>query len=171
MAALAALALAVPALASCGANSASADDDEPSTPTPVVLDYSPTVSDAGALLYLAAHPEVDLLAVTLPSTGEAECVPGVRITRALLTVAGRGDVPIGCGAAVPAEGRNEWPAEWREAANHFTGVVLPGTGDEEPHDARQLLADVLRNADEPVTVVAVGPLTNYLLLTNQVVRS
>ena len=165
MSALIAVALALPALASCGSDSAAAgDDDQPSGPTPVVLDYSPTVSDAGALLYLAANPDVDLLAVTLPSTGEADCVPGVRLTRALLTVAGRADVPIGCGAAVPAEGRNEWPAEWRKSANHLTGVVLPGTADEEPHDAEQLLADVLRDADEPVTVVAVGPLTNLALL-------
>ena len=166
--AIAAAALALPTLAACGSEPAGADagDDDPdrAAPTPVVLDYSPTVYDAGALLYLAAHPDVDLLAVTLPSTGEADCAPGVRITRALLTVAGRGDVPIGCGAEVPAEGRNEWPAAWREDANHFTGVVLPGAAAEEPHDAVELLADVLGDADERVTVVAVGPLTNLALL-------
>jgi inosine-uridine nucleoside N-ribohydrolase len=146
-----------------------AEVDESGSPTvPVVLDYSPTVSDAGALLYLAARSDVDLLAVTLPSTGEAECEPGVRITRALLTIAGRGDVPVGCGRPVPAEVRHEWPAEWRAAANHLPGVVLPGVSDDAPRDAEELLADILRASDDPVTIVAVAPLTNLaLLLTDQ----
>jgi purine nucleosidase len=139
-------------------------DDAGSSAVPVVLDYSPTVSDAGALLYLAAHSGVDLRAVTLPSTGEAECEPGVRITRALLTIAGRGDVPVGCGQAVPADGRHEWPAEWRAAANHLPGVVLPGVSDDPPLDAEQLLSDVLRTSDDPVTIVAVAPLTNLASL-------
>lgn len=131
---------------------------------PVVLDYSPTVSDAGALLYLAAHPDVDLLAVTLPSTGEAECAPGVRITRALLTIAGRPDVPVGCGSSASAAGSREWPTAWREAANRLPGVLLPAVATENPLDADQLLVDVLGDADERVTVVAVGPLTNLALL-------
>jgi inosine-uridine nucleoside N-ribohydrolase len=143
----------------------STDDSSVDSPdTPVVLDYSPTVSDAGALLYLAARSDVDLLAVTLPSTGEAECEPGVRITRALLTIAGRADVPVGCGRPVPAAGRNEWPAEWRTAANHLPGVVLPGVRAVDPLDATDLLADVLSGSDEAVTIVAVAPLTNLAAL-------
>ena len=165
---LAAGLLALLPLAACGDDPdplpAGRGDDGPPTTVPVVLDYSPTVSDAGALLYLAAHPDVDLLAVTLPSTGEADCDPGVRITRALLTIAGRGDVPIGCGAAVPTEGRNAWPAAWRADANHLPGVVLPGVAAETPVDANRLLTDVLRDAERPVTIVAVGPLTNLALL-------
>lgn len=166
---LAAALLALVSLAGCAddpdALPTAGDATSPDAATiPVVLDYSPTVSDAGALLYLAAHQGVDLLAVTLPSTGEAECEPGVRITRALLTIADRGEVPVGCGAEVPVDGRNAWPAEWRAAANHLPGVVLPGVGDEAPLDAQQLLADVLVSADERVTVVAVGPLTNLALL-------
>ena len=161
--------LALLPLAACG------DDPDPSTTVaaastpgaagvPVVLDYSPTVSDAGALLYLAAHPGVDLLAVTLPSTGEADCEPGARITRSLLAIAGRDDVPVGCGEPVPADGRNAWPAEWRADANHLPGVVLPGVPDEAPRDAEQLLTEVLDDTEEPVTIVAVGPLTNLALL-------
>jgi inosine-uridine nucleoside N-ribohydrolase len=166
---LAAAVAALTPLAACSddaepsAQAADLVDAEPSA-VPVVLDYSPTVSDAGALLYLAAHSGVDLLAVTLPSTGEAECEPGVRITRALLTIAGRGDVPVGCGRAVPADGRHEWPAEWRAAANHLPGVVLPGVTGDAPLDAEELLADVLSASDDPVTIVAVAPLTNLASL-------
>ena len=55
---------------------------------PVVLDYSPTVSDVAALLYLAEHPDVDLLAVTLAGTGESHCGAGVANTVALLDLVG-----------------------------------------------------------------------------------
>jgi hypothetical protein len=48
--------------------------------TAVIVDYSPTLSDVPALLYVAARPDVDLLAVTLPGTGESSCAIGVRRT-------------------------------------------------------------------------------------------
>lgn len=42
-----------------------------SGPIPVIVDYSPTVSDIGGLMYLLAHPDVDVIAISLPVTGEA----------------------------------------------------------------------------------------------------
>ncbi len=142
-----------------------ADDDnnaghEQGQTLQVILDYSTTLSDAGALLYLASNPAVELLAVTLPGTGEADCEPGVRITRALLTVAGADDVPIGCGRNVPLIGDRDWPEDWRAAANHLGDGLLPAAADEPIIDAEQLLADTLRAATAPVTLIAVGPLTN-----------
>ena len=38
--------------------------------------------------HLAAHADVEMLAVTLAGTGESDCEPGVRNTRALLAIAG-----------------------------------------------------------------------------------
>ena len=131
---------------------------------PIVLDYSPTISDAGALLYLASEPSVELLAVTLPGTGEADCDKGVRTTVALLTLAGRPDVPVGCGRDEPLVGDRDWPDEWRDAANRFPGVVLPSVGETEVRDAEALLTGVLSAATRPVTIVAVGPLTNLALV-------
>jgi inosine-uridine nucleoside N-ribohydrolase len=133
----------------------------PATATvPVVLDYSPTHSDIGALLYLASHPDVDLLAVTLPGTGEADCAPGTRNTRQLLAVAGLPDVPVGCGRDEPLKGHRDWPEEWRTEANTLPRVLVPPVAPRPVLDAEVLLADVLGAADARVTVVAVGPLTN-----------
>ena len=90
----------------------------------VVLDYSPTHSDIGALLYLASRPDVDLLAVTLPGTGEADCVPGTRNTRQLLALADLPDVPVGCGRDEPLKGHRDWPDEWRVEADKLPRVLV-----------------------------------------------
>ena len=127
---------------------------------PMIVDYSPTLSDVPALMFLATHRDVDLLAVTLPGTGESDCEPGVRNTRALLAVAGHPDVPVACGPEAPMTGDRDWPLQFREAANHLQGVVLPSVGAVDPIGAVDLLADVLADADQPVTIVTLGPLTN-----------
>jgi pyrimidine-specific ribonucleoside hydrolase len=134
--------------------------DSVSEGMPVVLDYSPTISDIGALFYLASHPDVDLLAVTLPERGESDCDLGVTHTRSLLSIAGRLDVPVGCGVEPPLVGDRDWPDEFRQYSNLLAGVVLPIVTPGLPVDGAALLADTLRSADRPVTIVAVGPLTN-----------
>ncbi len=125
----------------------------------VIVDQSPTVSDIGALGFLAARPDVELLAVTMPGTGESDCSAGAVTTRAVLDAAGRSDVPIACGGQ-PLEGTNEWPAAWREAANGLAETVAPEAHEPSYHDAETLLAETLATAETPVTIVSLGPLTN-----------
>ncbi len=127
---------------------------------PVLLDYSPTLSDAGALLYLASNPKVELIAVTLPGTGEADCEPGVRTTRSLLTIADYDKVPVGCGRNVPLIGNRDWPEEWRTEVNKWGAEMLPAVEETPMLDAEQLMTDTLTAATIPVTIIAVGPLTN-----------
>ncbi len=129
-------------------------------PTPMIVDYSPTLSDVPALMFLATHPGVDLLAVTLPGTGESSCAPGVRHTRALLQIAGHPEVPVACGPESPMAGGRDWPIELREAADVLRGVVLPGVSGGDRTDAVDLLGRTLAEAAEPVTIVTLGPLTN-----------
>ena len=142
-----------------------AGDDDPKVDAAsrlqVIFDYSPTLSDANALLYLASNPLVELLAVTLPGTGEADCEPGVRATRALLTLAGGDDVAVGCGRNDPLKGDRDWPTEWLQEVDSWNELgLLPSVVDEPLLDAEQLLADTLDAATAPVTLIAVGPLTN-----------
>ena len=91
----------------------------------VVLDYSPTISDIGALFYLASHPDVDLLAVTLPERRESDCDVGIDHTLWLLSIAGQTDVPVGCGIEAPLVGDRDWPDQFREFSNLLAGVELP----------------------------------------------
>jgi inosine-uridine nucleoside N-ribohydrolase len=148
-----------------GSDGADATSDEPLVPVAshgdvsVIVDQSPTVSDVGALGFLAARSDVELLAVTMPATGEADCSPGAVTTRAVLDAAGLADVPIGCGGE-PLDGTNEWPAAWSGSADALAGILASGADEPTLHDAESVLLETLASADTPVTIVVLGPLTN-----------
>ena len=128
---------------------------------PVVLDYSPTVSDVGALLYLAQHPRVELLGVTIAGTGESHCDAAVKNTTALLALTEQSDVPVACGPTEPIGAGATWPAAWRDDADALGGLELldsEGTGD--ARDAVELLVDLVESSETAVTIVALAPLTN-----------
>lgn len=125
--------------------------------TPVIFDYSPTVSDIGALAFLASHPDIRLIAVTLPGTGESHCVPGVAHTRGMLELLGYGEIPVACGPEQPTTGFNAWPTTWRIASDEMD---LPEADPNETRSAPQLIVDLVRESGAPVEIVTVGPLTN-----------
>jgi pyrimidine-specific ribonucleoside hydrolase len=128
--------------------------------TPVLLDYSPTVSDIGALVFVASHPNLRLVAVTLPGTGESYCEPGIAHTRGVLELLGLGDVPVACGPDDPITGWNAFPTSWRVGSNEMD---LPVADPNETRNAPEFIIDLLSTTDEPVEVLAVGPLTNLAL--------
>ena len=69
---------------------------------PLILDVDTGIDDSLALLYAAASPEADLLAVTCVSGNVDAQQVGIN-TRAILELAGRGDVEVAIGREVPLE--------------------------------------------------------------------
>ena len=67
---------------------------------PLILDVDTGIDDSLALLYAAASPEADLLAVTCVS-GNTDARSVARNTRAVLELAGRADVEVALGREVP----------------------------------------------------------------------
>jgi purine nucleosidase len=63
---------------------------------PLLLDVDTGIDDALALLYAAASPEAELVAVTTLS-GNVEAADVARNTLAILELAGRGDVEVSVG--------------------------------------------------------------------------
>lgn len=133
---------------------------------PVIVDYSPTVSDVGALLYMLSNPDLDVRAVTLPVTGEAGCELGVEVTLGILAMFERDDIPVACDPERP-EGIGEWPEAF-VAGHDALALALPDPiGAVDDRVAHQLIADVLAESEQPVVLYAVAPLTNVArLLTN-----
>ncbi len=134
-------------------------------PIPVVLDVDTGVDDACALLLAALEPRFDLRAVTCVG-GNAPLEDVVRNTLRVLETAGRGDVPVGIGAARPLL---EEPVDARHVhgSDGMADLGMPApTLTADPRTALDLLRDVIEAAadDDPVTVVPLAPMTNLALL-------
>ena len=134
---------------------------------PVVLDCDPGHDDMVAILLAAASPALDLRAITtVGGNGSLEAVT----RNALLTCthAGIADVPVAAGCAHPLERRDGHGGETATAVHGES--ALDGADLGEPtveldgRHATELIADVLREADEPVTLIPTGPLTNIALV-------
>lgn len=132
---------------------------------PLIVDTDPGVDDAVALLLAAASPEVDLRAVTTVH-GNAELAATTANAARVLALAERRDVPVAAGAARPLV----HPVAPRTGHAHGEDGLggrageLPAGDAPDPRGAVALAADVLRAADSPVTIAAIGPLTNIALL-------
>lgn len=132
-------------------------------PTPLVLDCDPGHDDMVAILLAAGSPAIDLRAVTTVA-GNGTLAQTTRNALLTCTLAGIRDVPVAAGCAEPLVG-SPLTAPQVHGASAMDGSEL-GEPDLEVVDAHavDLLAEVLEAATEPVTVAAVGPLTNVALL-------
>ena len=130
------------------------------TPTILDTDMGSDVDDALCLALALAAPELSLLAVTHVTR---DTHARARISRRLLDLAGRADIPVFAGAAAPRTGpldRFVW------FGNEGDGIVDPKTAATlvvSPEPAVAAMARILR-ARADVELVAVGPLTNVAAL-------
>ena len=131
--------------------------------TPIILDCDPGHDDALAIVLALARPELRLLAITTVA-GNAPLDRTTRNALRVLTLLGRSDVPVAAGADRPLL-RDPWvPVEFHgDSGLDGADLPEPAVG---PLDltAVELTARLLRDAGEPVTLVATGPLTNVALL-------
>ncbi|MFE6965206.1 nucleoside hydrolase [Agromyces sp. NPDC057679] len=130
---------------------------------PVIVDCDPGHDDVFALWLAAGHPALDLRAVTTVG-GNVALEHTSRNARVALSVAGVTGVPVAAGAAAPLVRELE-TAEWIHGENGLGGPELPeATVPLEARGATELIADTLLAAEEPVAIIATGPLTNVAIL-------
>ncbi|WP_223622893.1 nucleoside hydrolase [Microbacterium sp. EST19A] len=132
-------------------------------PTPVILDCDPGYDDVFAIWLAAADPSIDLRAITTVA-GNGAIEHTSLNARVACTIAGVLDVPIARGAAGPLAQELK-TADWIHGSNALGGVELPEPAMAlDDRDATELIRDVLRAAEQPVTIAATGPLTNIALV-------
>ena len=126
----------------------------------VLLDCDPGHDDAMAILLAAASPAIDLVAITTVA-GNQTLEKTTLNARRVCSLAGITDVPIAAGCERPLE------RELVVAADIHGASGLDGVDWDEPtvaldeRDGVDLIVEsALNDADRPLTIVAVGPLTN-----------
>lgn len=139
----------------------SAQDATPTAaPIPLVIDSDMISDDWMATLYVLNNPRFDVQAITVAGTGFTDCEAGVRSALGILALTGHNDVPVSCGAEDPLVGNNAPPAEWMTTIETVEALGLPEGGQAEEEDAVALFTSTIQEAEGPVTVLALGPLTN-----------
>ena len=126
---------------------------------PIILDVDPGQDDAVAILMALASPELEVVAIT----SVAGNVPQPLVTNnalAMCELAGRTDVPVYRGADAPLE-RDLYTAEYVHGPTGIDGADLPPPSTAAaPGDAVDVIVEACLNAEEPITICPVGPLTN-----------
>ncbi len=127
--------------------------------TPVILDCDPGHDDAIALLLLLGSPEVDLLGVTTTYGNQTLDKTTANALRVLELVGGD-DVPVAAGAERPLA-RELVVASHVHGESGLDGPILPApVRSAVAPDAVSFMAEQIRGAPVPVTLVPTGPLTN-----------
>ena len=130
---------------------------------PVLVDCDPGQDDAIALLLALASPELELLGVTTVAGNQTLDKVTDNAIR-VLELAGRGDLPVAAGADRPLARELVTAAD----AHGETGLdgpeLPPARGHPVDRHAVDFLAERVLSAGRPVTLAALGPLTNVALL-------
>jgi pyrimidine-specific ribonucleoside hydrolase len=129
----------------------------------VVIDCDTGMDDALALLLAFGVPGVRVLAVTCVN-GNTDVDQVVTNTLKVLDVVDAPDVPVARGCPSPLATRTH-DATWVHGTDGLGGVDLPPPKRwaADLH-AVEVLRRVLHDAERPVTVIALGPLTNLAVL-------
>lgn len=134
---------------------------EEGRPVPILLDVDTGIDDALALLYLLGEPRAKLLGITAME-GSVPLAQVARNTLAILRLCGREDIPVALGAQKPLLGRFSPSGKVSIHGENGLGNVsiLDPVRRPEPCRAVELMARLIEESPERVTVVAVAAMTN-----------
>jgi purine nucleosidase len=129
---------------------------------PLILDVDTGIDDSLALLYTAASPEADLVAVTCVSGNIDADQVGIN-TRAVLELAGRIDVEVAMGRKVPLIRPLETTPETHGPQGLGHAVLPEPSRPLSDRHAVDLILDEARRRPGELLLVTLGPLTNLAL--------
>lgn len=127
---------------------------------PVVVDTDLAPDDLAALALVLRHPRVEVVAVTVPMTGQLDC-RGIGLLSDFFEALGTEPPPVACGTTPRGEDGVMFPPEWGAGALMNSGLPRNNAGgDLTPvrAPADELIARLARR-HRGLEVVALGPLT------------
>jgi purine nucleosidase len=127
--------------------------------TPLIIDVDTGIDDSLALLYAAATPEAELVAVTCVG-GNVDARQVERNTRAVLELAGRTDVEVALGRERPLVRPVETTPETHGPQGLGHAELPPPSRPLSDRHASDLFIEEARRRPGEITLVTCGPLTN-----------
>lgn len=129
---------------------------------PVIIDTDPGDDDAASIMWAIACNKFDIKALTITNgnVGVDKCVINALRT---LEVCNRTDIPVYGGAYRPLV-RPSIEAEWIHGEDGLgdLGFPLPTTEPAKGYAPVEMVR-IAKESDEPITILALGPLTNVAL--------
>jgi inosine-uridine nucleoside N-ribohydrolase len=152
-------ALAV-AFGAAAANTTEAPATASAAPRNVIVETDMDASDAMALLYLLRRADVEVTAIVVDGDGEARCPIGATNALSLAALAGKPDIPVGCGRPRPLKGAHAFPKGWRDFTDNLWGLPRPARPARPPAGSgERVFRAALRSASGGVDVLTLGPPT------------
>jgi purine nucleosidase len=130
--------------------------------TALIIDVDTGIDDSLALLYAAASPEAELVAVTCVS-GNVDAQQVAVNTLAILELAGRSDVEVALGRTIPLIRPLETTPETHGPRGLGYAELPPSSRPVSGRHAVDLIIDEARRRPGEITLVTLGPLTNLAL--------
>jgi pyrimidine-specific ribonucleoside hydrolase len=134
--------------------------------TRLIIDTDPGIDDTYALALACVSPDVDLVGVTTVF-GNVGLANTTRNALRVLALCGREDVPVAAGADRPLvhpHGHRARQVHGEDGLSGMSDTLPRRTTGLAGTDAVSLMVRLLDESPEPVTIVAIGPLTNVALL-------
>jgi len=126
---------------------------------PIILDVDTGIDDSLALLYAAASDEAEIVAVTCVG-GNVDARQVERNTRAVLELAGRGDLEVALGDEQPLVRPVETTPETHGPQGLGYAELPAAARPLGPRHAADVWIDLVRERPGQITLVTLGPLTN-----------
>ncbi len=129
----------------------------------IVMDVDTGIDDAMAIMLAVKHPDIIIHAITCVD-GNVPLENVVDNTCRILDLVDAPDIPVVRGTSRPLIEPPHY-ASWVHGADGLGGLNLP-TSDRraEPEHAVEFLRNLLESAEQPLTIIALAPLTNIALL-------
>ncbi|HEX7492193.1 MAG TPA: nucleoside hydrolase [Candidatus Limnocylindrales bacterium] len=129
---------------------------------PLLVDCDTGIDDGLALLYAAASPECELVAVTC-TAGNVDLVQVAENTRAVLALAGRSDVEVAVGRAKPLARELVTTPETHGPRGIGYADLAPAQAPLSARYSPDLIVEEARRRPGELTLVTLAPLTNVAL--------
>lgn len=129
---------------------------------PLIIDTDPGIDDAASIFWVLASGRFDVKALTVThgNVGLESCTQNAL---RLLEAAGRPDIPVYKGAPAPLL-RPRISAEFAHGSDGMGDSDMPApTLKPAEGRAAERIVEIARASKEPVTILAIGPITNVAL--------